>query len=284
MNIAKRDTSEEILDAFIKIAPYLNELIQDDITIGIYDTNKLLLNIPGKTFALNVQKGDPLLPGDIVTNALRENRNKSALVPKELFGFPLIARAIPLQDETGKVIGGVGVGTSLEKSNDLFVVAESLSAIVEETAASLDDIASSVTKLAGQVESASDVISQVTAGASEIGKISTVVRGISDQINLLGLNAAIEAARAGDHGRGFSVVSNEIRKLAANSKENVSQIDHVTKSISNSIMELNESFAAINEVTTNQAATIQEISATVQEISRNAHNLSKMADSTRSVK
>lgn len=284
MNTIEKETTEEILDAFIKIAPYLNTLIQDDITIGIYDTEKLLLNIPGETFALNVRKGDPLLAGDIVTDAQRQNSHKSALVPKDLFGFPLIARAIPLHDQTGKVIGGVGIGTSLEKSNNLFMVAESLSAIVEETAASLDDIASSVSKLADQVENASGIISQVTAGASEIGEISTIVRGISDQTNLLGLNAAIEAARAGEHGKGFSVVANEVRKLATDSKDNVSQIDHVTKNINHSIMKLNEAFTAINEVTTNQAATIQEISTTVQEISRNAQGLSEMADSARSLK
>lgn len=284
MNSAEKDTNEEILNAFIKIAPYLNSLIQDDITVGIYDTEKLLLNIPGETFALNVQAGDPLVEGDIVTDALRQNSHQSALVPEELFGFPLIARAIPLHDKTGKVVGGVGIGTSLEKSNNLFIVAENLSAIVEETAASLEDIASSVSKLADQVASALEIISQVTAGASEIGNISTIVRGISDQTNLLGLNAAIEAARAGEHGKGFSVVANEVRKLATDSKQNVTQIDHVTKNISDSITELHEAFTAINEVTTNQAATIQEISATVQEINRNAQELSDMADSTRSIK
>ena len=284
LNSEELDTNEEILNAFIKIAPYLNPLIQDDITIGIYDTEKLLINIPGETFALNVQKGDPLVAGDIVTDALRQNKPKSALVPKELFGFPLIARAIPLHDNTGKVIGGVGIGTSLEKSNNLFMVAESLSAIVEETAASLDDIASSVSKLAEQVEDVSGIISQVTAGASEISEISTIVRGISDQTNLLGLNAAIEAARAGEHGKGFSVVANEVRKLATDSKQNVSQIDNVTKNISQSITKLYEAFTAINEVTTTQAATIQEISSTVQEINRNAQELSDMADSTRSLK
>lgn len=164
------------------------------------------------------------------------------------------------------------------------MVAGSLSAIVEETAASLEDIASSVSKLVDQIENASGIIYEVTTGATEIDKISKVVRGISDQTNLLGLNAAIESARAGEHGKGFSVVANEVRKLATNSKENVSQIDLVTKSINHSIIKLNEAFTAINEVTVNQAATIQEISTTVQEISRNAQELSEMADSTRSLK
>lgn len=109
----------ELLQAFVKIAPLLNGLVQDDITVGIYDTEKLIINIPGQTFSLNVNPGDPLMEGDIVTNSIRSNAPLSAVVPKELFGFPLIARALPLHDEQGNVIGGVGIGTSLEKANKL---------------------------------------------------------------------------------------------------------------------------------------------------------------------
>lgn len=78
----------DVVSAFIKIAPLLNELIQDDITIGIYDTEKLIINIPAKTFSLNVKPGDPLVEGDVITNAITSNKSLSAVVPKELFGFP----------------------------------------------------------------------------------------------------------------------------------------------------------------------------------------------------
>ncbi len=268
----------DLLEAFQKVAPYLNTLIQDDITVGIYNTKELIVNIPGETFALNVKAGDPLAPGDIITEAIQQNRSKTAMVPKELFGFPLIARAIPLTDQNGKVIGGVGIGTSLEKSNQLFTVAESLSAVVEETAASLEDIANSVSQLADQVAGVTTLMNEVNAETTQIGQISSVVRGLSDQSNLLGLNAAIEAARAGDAGKGFSVVADEIRKLATNSKENVGQIDGLTANISSSMKNLWHAFSSINEITTNQAAAIEEISATVQEISRNAQSLSEMAE------
>ncbi|WP_039042019.1 methyl-accepting chemotaxis protein [Sporosarcina sp. ZBG7A] len=280
MTVVDEKKTAELLEAFVKVAPYLNRLIQDDITVGVYDTEKLLINIPGDTFSLNVKTGDPLAPGDIITAAQKEDKDKLEMVPKEIFGFPLIARAIPVHDSQGKVVGGIGIGTSLEKSNSLFEVADSLSAIVEETAASLEEIANSVTKLADQVGAASLIVDEVISGANEIGKISTVVRGISDQSNLLGLNAAIESARAGEHGKGFSVVADEIRKLATNSKENVGQIDSVTKSITTSIHNLNKSFEFIDEFTSNQAASIQEISATVQEISKNALHLSDMAKSS----
>ncbi|MBD7945798.1 methyl-accepting chemotaxis protein [Psychrobacillus sp. FSL K6-2684] len=267
----------DLIKAFVKVAPLLNELVQDDITVGIYDTEKLIINIPGKTFALNVNPGDPLMEGDIVTNAIRTDSPLSAVLPKELFGFPLIARALPLHDDEGNVIGGVGIGTSLEKANKLFEMAESFSVIVEQTAAGIEDISESVTSLADRVTDITSQMKAVSSSAEQIGEISSVVKGISDQSNLLGLNAAIEAARAGDVGKGFSVVANEIRKLATNSKENVNQINDITKNIQGLLLTLNQAFSEVNTLTDNQSGSIQEFSATIQEISSKAQELATLA-------
>ncbi|KQU63468.1 chemotaxis protein [Rossellomorea marisflavi] len=272
--------NQNVLESFVQVAPLLNSLIQDDITVGIYDTEKLIINIPGKTFALNVKPGDPLVDEDIVTKAIRANEELTAVLPKELFGFPLIARAIPLHDDEGNVIGGVGIGTSLEKASALFEMAESFSVIVEQTAASIEDISASVTQLSGRVTDMTDQMKDVSSSAEEIGEISGVVKGISDQSNLLGLNAAIEAARAGEVGKGFSVVANEIRKLATNSKENVTQINDITKNIQGLLLSLNQSFQEVYTLTDTQSGSIQEFSATIQEISAKAQELAQLAERT----
>ncbi|MFS8187403.1 methyl-accepting chemotaxis protein [Rossellomorea marisflavi] len=272
--------NKSVLESFVQVAPLLNSLIQDDITVGIYDTEKLIINIPGKTFALNVKPGDPLVDEDIVTKAIRANEELTAVLPKDLFGFPLIARAIPLHDDEGNVIGGVGIGTSLEKASALFEMAESFSVIVEQTAASIEDISTSVTQLSGRVTDMTDQMKDVSSSAEEIGEISGVVKGISDQSNLLGLNAAIEAARAGEVGKGFSVVANEIRKLATNSKENVTQINDITKNIQGLLLSLNESFQEVYTLTDTQSGSIQEFSATIQEISAKAQELAELAEKT----
>jgi uncharacterized protein YoxC len=279
-NIAHLEVEDDLLSAFVKVAPLLNNLIQDDITVGIYDTEKLLVNIPGKTFSLDVRAGDPLVEGDIVTSAIRKNIQLSAVLPKELFGFPLIARAIPLHNKEGKVVGGVGIGTSLEKANKLFEMAESFSAIVEQTAASIEDITDSVMKLSERVTNITSQMKDVSSSAEEIGQISSVVKGISDQSNLLGLNAAIEAARAGEVGKGFSVVASEIRKLASNSKENVDQINAITQNIQELLRALNGAFTEIHSLTDTQTGSIQEFSATIQEINHQAQELAQLAEST----
>ncbi|WP_339223828.1 methyl-accepting chemotaxis protein [Paenibacillus sp. FSL W7-1332] len=277
-NVTEEQTQHELISAFVKVAPLLKSLTNDDITIGIYDTEKLIINIPGRTFSLNVKPGDPLVEGDIVTDAIRNNKALSAVVPKELFGFPLAARAIPLHDEQGRVIGGVGMGTSLQKANALFEMAESFSAIVEQTTASIEDISQSIAHLTERVTDVTNQMTDVSSSAQQIGKISSVVKEISDQSNMLGLNASIEAARAGEVGRGFSVVADEIRKLATSSKENVDQINGITKNIQEFLQHLNHAFSDIHTLTDTQSRAIQEFSATIHEISIKAEELAQVAE------
>lgn len=276
MNLMESKIS--LLDAFVKIAPNLHKLMQDDMSISVYDTEKLLIYVPAKTFNLNLIRGEPLVDGDILSDAIKNNKEISATVPKEVFGVPFASKVIPIHDERGNVIGGVGVATSIEKANNLFEVSESLSAIVQETAASLEEITISASSLAERIEDVSNHLKEVRAGTNQIGQISKVVKVISDQSNLLGLNAAIEAARAGDAGRGFSVVADEIRKLAINSKENATQIDEITKGIREAIDNLNNAFEGITDFADLQVTSIQQITEIVQDIGRNAQKLSAMAD------
>jgi methyl-accepting chemotaxis protein len=165
-----------------------------------------------------------------------------------------------------------------------------------------------INNLASEVERTSEVIENLKGDSLSIGAVLDVIRDIAEQTNLLALNAAIEAARAGEQGRGFAVVADEVRTLASRTQQSTREINDMIEKLQNganqavSVMEMGrtkavesveqaakagEALQAITGVVDNIksmnmqiASAAEEQSSTAEEINRNIVNISEVAQET----
>ncbi len=194
---------------------------------------------------------------ETTTNILGEEI-KQMLVSSSNYAKDLVKQTDELQLSMNKLLeGGVSQAEALGQS-----------------ALTIEEITSSM-------QNVSDKTTEVTRQAEDIKNIVIVIKDIADQTNLLALNAAIEAARAGEHGRGFAVVADEVRKLAERTSKSLSEIEANVNVLVQGINEMSESIKTQTEGISQINETIAHVNGITQDnvnIAKNTDNITKVVN------
>ena len=165
-----------------------------------------------------------------------------------------------------------------EKAEQIQCRVFEINSALESAVAAVEELSASSQELASISQGAANIAGLASQEVKNTADILDIIRRVANQINLLGLNAAIEAARAGDLGRGFSVVATEVRKLAEESNNSASNIGAMLNQFRNSVERVLQNVEQCNVITQEQAGATQEIAQKLDGLRMVSQKLLEMAE------
>lgn len=228
-----------IVDALLKSLPYISLILREPASLTVYDHEKVLDVIMTEKFNLGFEKGMKLIDSYQNFAVLKNGREATlSTLPKEVFGVELDTLNVPIFDDNNNVVAVFCVSYDQSNQNQL----EDIIQENQDINANLVDMVQHVAAHAEELQATSEQILENTRlavqNSSQINKVAGFIREISEQTNLLGLNAAIEGARVGEAGAGFGVVASEVRKLSVDAKQATTDIDASLKDVQQVIQQM----------------------------------------------
>ncbi|MFF2019682.1 methyl-accepting chemotaxis protein [Paenibacillus sp. NPDC058177] len=270
-----------IIDALVLAAPYFKKIHTQDIMIGITDREVFHYYTPSKLIDFGLVKGSPIPAEDPTLSDGLKGKVSLNRIPADIYGFPVVSTCVPIY-ETGnsqEVVGVFAIAYTLENEKKLEVFTDEINSISGHLMDMVQSVAAQSEELSATSQEILDNTRKAVAESHEVNKVTGFIREISEQTNLLGLNAAIEAARVGEQGAGFGVVAKEVRKLSVNTKEATHNIEKSLNDVQKSIKQMEHEIEAISTSSNTQAELVTEFSGVIERLNKASNEMTAFMQS-----
>ncbi|WP_274379957.1 methyl-accepting chemotaxis protein [Paenisporosarcina cavernae] len=276
LNMKETNQLEETkLAAFLEVIPFIHQMLPD-IGIGLTNTEEWIAYFPGRKIDIKASKGMKINPQEPLAECISENKKIEALVPEEFFGIPFTGLATPIT-QGDKVIGAIAIQLQKQTEQELRRISVQIVDFIEKANGRVADIAKGAEGLSDITTNLLEQSTNASIEMKQTDEVISFIKNIANQTNLLGLNAAIEAARAGDMGRGFGIVADEIRKLSKETVSSTEKIQTTLENIKRSMTEISASVEKVVHVGREQAVSTEEISVFIDQMEEMSKQLNKYA-------
>jgi len=268
-----------VMKAFDDFAPILSEMFSHGAILFTTDLNQFTTVQNSKAFQLTeLRVGDNFKEDTAIAEVVRTKRGVSIEYNASKYGVPVLSICEPLlNQETNELVGTFGMIIPKIAAVDLREMSKNLESGLSGISSTIEELAASATTIHLNEQELNNNISEITNLSQEINQVSSFIKEIADQTKMLGLNAAIEAARVGEAGKGFGVVANEIRKLSEESKSTVPKIQKLVNEIIAKVSESSEKSQSSLSSSQEQAAATQEMASSIEEITAMSEKLNDIA-------